>query len=219
MPLAERLDFLCQWLSNPLQVGAVTPSGKALSDLITRHIDASTAPVIELGPGTGVFTRALLDRGIREESLVLIEYSSEFTATLRRRFPRAQILQLDAATLASVDLLGGEKAGAVVSGLPMLSMRPKKAMMILKGAFGHLRRRGAFYQFTYTHQCPVPRAITERLASRQSVSVGHWRTSRPRRSIGFRAAAPCIPRYKTAIRYPPPRISEHSAHTVNAPSL
>lgn len=53
MLLAERLDFLSQWLSNPFRVGAVTPSGKAVSDLITRHIDASDAPVIELGPGTG----------------------------------------------------------------------------------------------------------------------------------------------------------------------
>jgi phosphatidylethanolamine/phosphatidyl-N-methylethanolamine N-methyltransferase len=171
MQTTERMDFLCQWLSSPRRVGAVMPSGKALSDLMTREIDASDCPVIELGPGTGAFTRALLDRGIPEERLFLIEYGSDFTAALRRRFPKAQVLQLDAATLANVDLLGGEKAGAVVSGLPLLSMRPKKVMMILRGAFAHLSQRGALYQFTYSYQSPIPRAITERLGLK-AVRVG-----------------------------------------------
>lgn len=171
MQITERMDFLCQWLSSPLRVGAVTPSGKALSDLMTREIDASDAPVIELGPGTAVFTRALLDRGIPEELLFLIEYGSNFAEVLRRKFPRAQVLQLDAAIMSNVDLLSGEKARAVVSGLPLLSMRPKKVMMILKGAFAHLSQRSDFYQFTYGYQSPIPRAITERLGLK-AVHVG-----------------------------------------------
>jgi phospholipid N-methyltransferase len=80
-------------------------------------------------------------------------------------------LQLDAAIMANVDLLGGEKAGAVVSGLPLLSMGPKRVMMIMKGAFAHLSQRGAFYQFTYGYQSPVPRAIAERLGLK-AVYVG-----------------------------------------------
>lgn len=132
MQITERMDFFVSMAVQSSSCRRGHSIRKALADLMTRAIDPSDAPVIELGPGTGVFTRALLDRGIPEERLFLIEYGSDFAESLRRRFPRAQVLQLDAAIMSNVGLLGGEKTGAVVSGLPFLSMRPKKVMMIMK---------------------------------------------------------------------------------------
>ena len=70
---------------------------------------------------------------------------------------------MDATRLKDVELFGGKAAGAVVSGLPLLSMPPKKVIAILEGAFGHLRPDGAFYQFTYGPRCPVKRTLLDRL--------------------------------------------------------
>ena len=62
MALTENLSFLRAWLRAPHRVGALAPSGPALARLMTAQINALDGPVIELGPGTGAFTRALLDQ-------------------------------------------------------------------------------------------------------------------------------------------------------------
>lgn len=160
---ADAFGFFRAWLGNPLRVAAMVPSGRALSSLITSEISAGTGPVVELGPGTGAFTRALIARGVAQENLALIEYGSEFAVKLHHRFPRARTLWMDASRLKSVELFGGTPAGAVVSGLPVLSMPPRKVIAILDGAFAKLRPDGAFYQFTYGPTCPIPRALLDRL--------------------------------------------------------
>ncbi len=155
--------FFRSWLSDPLRVAAVAPSGEALARVMTRDISPADGPVLELGPGTGVFTRALLARGIRESDLTLVEYGTEFADMLEERFPDARVLQMDAANLCRRRLFKGAPVNAVVSGLPLLSMPPKKVMYILSGAFSYLRPGGAFYQFTYGPRCPVPEIILDRL--------------------------------------------------------
>lgn len=160
---ADALLFFRAWLSAPLQVASVTPSGRALSSLITTEISADTGTVIELGPGTGVFTEALLDRGVAESNLVLVEYSTDFASQLSQRFPTARTIQMDAAKLRKVVFQASGQVGAVVSGLPLLSMPMRKVIAILEGAFSHLRQDGAFYQFTYGPRCPIPRPLLDRL--------------------------------------------------------
>jgi phospholipid N-methyltransferase len=135
----------------------VAPSSRALANLITREIGPATGPVIELGPGTGAFTRVLLERGIPERDLVLVESEPEFAALLRMRFPLARVREMDAAALAHAWVLDpGRDAGAVVSGLPVLTMPRDKLAALLTGAFAHLTPGGGFYQFTYTLSCPIP---------------------------------------------------------------
>lgn len=163
LPPSDTLGFFRAWLSDPLRVASVVPSGKRLANAITAEISPSTGPVIELGPGTGVFTRALIACGVRQEDLVLIEAGSTFAAALHQRFPRACTLSMDAARLREVELFAGRRAGATVSGLPLLSMSPRKVIAILHGAFGKMRADGAFYQFTYGPRCPVPRVMLDRL--------------------------------------------------------
>lgn len=155
--------FFRSWVANPLRVAAVAPSGDSLSRLMTMEISPKDGPVLELGAGTGAFTRALLERGVREGDLTLVEYGSDFARLLQFRFPRARILWMDASQLASHELFAAANVGAVVSGLPLLSMPPRKVMAILSGAFSYVRPNGAFYQFTYGPRCPVPRAILDRL--------------------------------------------------------
>ncbi|WP_235829737.1 class I SAM-dependent methyltransferase [Frigidibacter oleivorans] len=144
-------------------MAAIAPSGPALAALITSEIGTRHAPVLELGPGTGVFTRALIARGLAPEDLALVELDDTFAGLLRTRFPEAQILQMSAARLRGLSLFDGRKAGAAVSGLGLLSMSPRTVMAILSGTFAHLRPGAAFYQFTYGPRCPVPRPVLDRL--------------------------------------------------------
>jgi len=160
---ADAFLFFRAWLSAPLRVASVTPSGRALSSLMTTEISADTGTVIELGPGTGVFTEALLNRGVAEENLVLVEYGAEFANQLSDRFPAAKTVQMDAAQLRKLPLHASAPVGAVVSGLPLLSMPLRKVHAILEGAFSHLRPGGAFYQFTYGPKCPIARPVLDRL--------------------------------------------------------
>jgi len=159
----DHLRFLRAWVGDPLRVAAVAPSGDALARLITSEVDPSAGPVLELGPGTGAFTRALLARGVRESDLTLVEYGSEFARMLEFRFPQVRVLWLDAAQLGNHALYDGAPLASVVSGLPLLSMPPRKVMAIFAGAFCYLRPSGSFYQFTYGPRCPVPRPILDRL--------------------------------------------------------
>jgi phospholipid N-methyltransferase len=160
---SDFFQFFQSWVATPTRVAAVAPSGEALARVITQEITPGDGPVLELGPGPGVFTRALLARGMREADLTLIEYGSEFAVKLQHRFPQARVLWMDAAQLARFDLFAGAPVRAVVSGLPLLSMSPRKVTSILTGAFSYLRPGGAFYQFTYGPRCPVPRPILDRL--------------------------------------------------------
>jgi phospholipid N-methyltransferase len=160
------LSFLRALTYEPGCLGAVVPSGAALSELIAREITAASGPLIELGPGTGVFTRALLARGVREDHLTLIECRSDFVKLLRIRFPDARVLSMDAAHMRQRNLFHDTPVGAVVSGLPLLNMPPTKIMGVLSGAFSYMRPEGAFYQFTYGPRCPVPKPFLDRLGLR-----------------------------------------------------
>jgi len=162
----DLLSFFLAWVTAPRRVGAIAPSSAALARLITREISPESAPVLELGPGTGVFTYELLKRGLRQNDLTLVESGADFIGLLQMRFPGARVLWMDAARIGSDKVLADTQFGAVVSGLPLLTMPPRKVIAILTGAFARLRPSGAFYQFTYGPTCPVPRPILERLGLR-----------------------------------------------------
>jgi phosphatidylethanolamine/phosphatidyl-N-methylethanolamine N-methyltransferase len=169
--MSDVLPFFRAWAANPLRIASVVPSGKALGRLITSEISPGFGPVLELGPGTGVFTRALVQRGLPNSSLVLVEYTAEFAHVLRHRYPGADVLCMDAANLRHMPWHHDLQATAVVSGLPLLSMPPGKVLAILKGAFSRLRTDGGFYQFTYGPRCPISKKVLDRLGLR-SQSIG-----------------------------------------------
>ncbi len=154
--------FLRTLLANPRMVGAIAPSGAMLANLITSEVDPSAGPVLELGPGTGVFTEALLERGVCEKDLMLVEYADNFAGMLQERFPAARVIRADAARLDACGLPEGVLFGCAISGLPLLNMSPKTVVAILTGALSRLREGGALYQFTYGVRCPVPYRLLDR---------------------------------------------------------
>jgi phosphatidylethanolamine/phosphatidyl-N-methylethanolamine N-methyltransferase len=167
MAAQNLLMFFRAFACSPRSVGAIAPSGADLANLITSEINAGSGPVLELGPGTGVFTKALLERGVSESDLTLIEYGSDFMRLLQVRFPRARVLWMDAAWMGSYNLFE-KPLGAVVSGLPLLNFSAGKVAAILAATFSKLRDGGAFYQFTYGMQCPVPKAQLDELGLKAS---------------------------------------------------
>lgn len=146
-------------ITDLLHAGSFGPSSRALADVITKEITKEQAPVIELGAGSGVFTQRLVERGIPEDQLTLIESRRRLALQLAARFPSARVVCMDAADMVRSTPFGGKYAGAVVSGLPLLSMSETKVISIIRGAFSHLRSCGSFYQFTYGARCSVSQRI------------------------------------------------------------
>src|SRR5215468_9395045 len=98
--LDDDLRFIRSWLNKPLAIGAVKPSGRVLARTMAHYVDPdSDGPVVELGPGTGPVTQALIARGVDPSRLILVEFDSAFCALLRARFPRATVIQGDAYAL------------------------------------------------------------------------------------------------------------------------
>ncbi|TPL91250.1 rRNA adenine N-6-methyltransferase family protein [Mesorhizobium sp. B2-3-12] len=173
MSANDALSFLMAWTVAPFRIGSVTPSSSSLAALMTRDIGPETGPVLELGPGTGPFTRALLSRGVREEDLTLIESDPDFAALLERRFPLARIFEMDAVGLRHLSsLFPGLLAGAAVSGLPFRLISPRKTLAILEGVFANLRPGGVLYQFTLGRRCPFDQSLLDRL-DLEVTRVGH----------------------------------------------
>lgn len=180
--LPDPLLFAWAWARNPIQVAAIAPSGRQLAALITSEIDPRQGPVLELGPGTGVFTKALIARGIAPADLTLVEYGARFAALMKDRYPEARVIGASAARIEAADLFPVRKAGAVVSGLGLLSMPTRPVLGILSNSFHCLRPGGAFYQFTYGPRCPVARPVLDRLGLK-AVRIGGTMRNIPPASV------------------------------------
>ncbi|QQP99796.1 class I SAM-dependent methyltransferase [Lysobacter enzymogenes] len=162
--------FFRQWLKNPLRVAAVAPSSAELAAAMIAELPDDARRVIELGGGTGAITRALLDAGIRDQDLLVLELNEELHAHLQVRFPRVPVLLGDARMLPALareqGYLGGGPADAVVSGLGLLTMPHPLQRDIIAAAFQCLRPDGVFVQFTYGPAAPVADAVARQLSLR-----------------------------------------------------
>lgn len=149
--------FLLRWLRYPTRVGAVTPSGRALSEAMARPVDWSKpGHVVEFGAGMGAFTRVLLEQAPNLDRLLVVERDPVFFARLQRSFPSAPLAMGDAADLPGLMSRHGVKeVSTVVSGLPLLSMSSEVQRRIVVGAL-EAGPDPVFIQFTYGFRSPVP---------------------------------------------------------------
>jgi len=157
----DEVQFLRSWIEKPLSTGAVVPSCKLLARAMARLVDTGIAgPIVELGPGTGPVTEALVERGVDPARLVLVEFNPVFCRMLRSRYPAATVVQGDAYRLKH--LLGSllrEPAAAVVSGLPLFTTPLRTRLRLMSDAFGLLLPAAPFIQFTYAVVSPIPRNL------------------------------------------------------------
>jgi len=164
----DETRFIRSWLERPLLTGAVIPSGKVLARTMASYIDPRSAgPIIELGPGTGPVTDALVRRGIAQDRLVLVEFNPEFCKLLRRRFPKATIVQGDAYDIE--ETLKGvvdEPVAGVISSLPLLTKPLEQRLQLLRASQKVMRAGAPFVQFTYAVVPPMPVRSADYTASR-----------------------------------------------------
>jgi len=157
-PLEDEARFLRSWFERPLVTGAVTPSGKMLARTMASYVDPRVSgPVIELGPGTGPVTEALIRRGVEQERLILVEYNPDFCKLLQKRFPRATIIRGDAYNIRETfGTMLTEKAAAMVSSLPLFTKPLEQRLDLLNAAHEMMHPSAPFVQFTYAVVPPIP---------------------------------------------------------------
>jgi len=160
--LDDEMQFIRSWFEKPISTGAVMPSSKALARTMARYVDPqSTGPVIELGPGTGPVTEALVQHGVDPKRLVLVEFNPAFCRLLRTRYPGATVVQGDAYRLRRLlSATMREPAAAVVSGLPLVTKPLRTRLRLISDAMGLLAPGAPFLQFTYAMVPPIPKALS-----------------------------------------------------------
>lgn len=129
-----------------------------LARTMASYVDPRiTGPVIELGPGTGPVTEALIRRGVEQERLILVEYNPDFCKLLQKRFPRATILRGDAYNIRETfGTMLAEKAAAMVSSLPLFTKPLEQRLDLLNAAHEMMHPSAPFVQFTYAVVPPIP---------------------------------------------------------------
>lgn len=159
--LDDEVRFLRSWIEKPLHMGAVMPSSKLLARTMAQYVDVdSKGPVVELGPGTGAITNALIEHGVDQKRLVLVEYNPGFCALLRDRYPQAKVVQGDAYKLRdSLLKVLDVPASAVVSGLPLVTKPMLTRLKLMRDAFVALAPGAPFIQFTYSVAPPIPKSL------------------------------------------------------------
>jgi phosphatidylethanolamine/phosphatidyl-N-methylethanolamine N-methyltransferase len=160
--LDDEMQFIRSWIEKPLSTGAVMPSSRVLARAMARYVDPqSSGPIIELGPGTGPVTEALVRRGVDPARLILVEFNPDFCRLLRSRYPAATVVQGDAYRLRR--LLGDDitkSAAAVVSGLPLVTKPLRTRLRLISEAMTLLADGAPFVQFTYAMLPPIPRELS-----------------------------------------------------------
>ena len=156
--VGDEVRFLRNWLGNPLRTGAVAPSGPQLAAQMARLVDpALPGAVVELGPGTGVVTEALLARKLDPARIISIEYNPDFCKLLRDRYPGVKFIEGDAYALRkSIGPAADQPLTAVVSSLPLFTRPPAERLRLINEALDLLAPGAPFIQFSYAFVPPVP---------------------------------------------------------------
>jgi phosphatidylethanolamine/phosphatidyl-N-methylethanolamine N-methyltransferase len=159
--IAEKFDdeirFIRGMISTPKTVGAIMPTSARMAARMASIIDTGSGlPVLELGPGTGVITKAILDKGVKPENLVSVEYSSEFVRHLRGKYPGVNFINGDAFSLAeTLENYRGQKFDCVISGIPLLNFPMHQRVKLVEDLLKLIPVGRPVVQFSYGPVSPV----------------------------------------------------------------
>ncbi len=156
--------FILALFRNPKQIGAVVPSSQSLARAMASEVDLASHTVLELGPGTGVITQALLSRGIKMQQLILLERDGALAGLLSHRFPDTRVIEGDASKLENLICSKESRPiDTVVSSLPLLNMKREDRLAVLQQVFSVLDEDGKLIQFTYSAKAPIQRELASQL--------------------------------------------------------
>ena len=154
----DELKFFKGWIDKPKTVGSIVPTSSIAARRMASVVNPNSGlPVLELGPGTGVITRAILALGVKPENLYSIEYSDDFVRHLTAQFPGVNVIQGDAFNL---DTTLGDRRGmvfdSVVSGVPLLNFPVAQRIRYIEDLLGRIPAGRPIMQLTYGPLSPVP---------------------------------------------------------------
>jgi phospholipid N-methyltransferase len=151
--LRESMLIFSKFLKSPRTVGAVSPSSRALAQRMVADLPRDVpVTVVELGPGTGAFTGAIVDALAPGARFLAVDIEPDFVRKIRQRWPSVECVcasaeQLD--TLVRDRHLG--PVDHIISGLPFASLPMAMTRQILEGIERTLRPGGTFTTFQYVH--------------------------------------------------------------------
>ncbi|RWO89775.1 phospholipid N-methyltransferase PmtA [Mesorhizobium sp.] len=160
--LAEKFDdelkFFKGWIDKPKAVGSIVPTSSITARKMASVVNPmSGLPVLEVGPGTGVITRAILAHGVKPENLYAVEYSPDFVRHLRQLYPGVNVIEGDAFNL---DATLGDKSGlifdSVISGVPLLNFPVEQRVGYVESLLDRIPTGRPVVQLTYGPLSPIP---------------------------------------------------------------
>lgn len=154
----DELRFFRGWLDKPRAVGSIIPTSAVTARRMASVVEPSSGlPVLELGPGTGVITKAIIERGVAPSDLYSVEYSHEFAKHVRSLFPGVNVVEGDAFNLDRT--LGTNKGlvfDSVVSGVPLLNFPVAQRIAYLEDLLHRIPMGRPVVQLTYGARSPIP---------------------------------------------------------------
>lgn len=186
VPMEDRVRFFAAFIRNPFRTASITPSSSHLARAMVADMSLETARVVvELGPGTGVFTHAI-DRELRSTArLVCIEVNPDLASAVAARFPRAHVVNDSAENLVrTLRHLDVHQVDCVISGLPWVLFSGAEQRRLLDPLVSALRPGGSFATFSYSHAAWLPagrrfRRMLESAFREVQVAAHVWRNLPP----------------------------------------
>ncbi|KQT64419.1 MULTISPECIES: class I SAM-dependent methyltransferase [unclassified Aureimonas] len=149
--------FFATWIRHPLKLGAVAPSSPAYCrTMVEAAATGIEGPVLELGPGLGVVTRALLDKGVEPSRITSIEYEKSFADVLKTRFPTVNVVEGDGFDLdKTLGTAPKTRFAAILFAIPILNMAQAQRQALFTRYFERLLPGGNLTQLSYLPTAPV----------------------------------------------------------------
>lgn len=164
--ISNNLQFLRGMGASPRHVASLFPSSPTLARRIAAQVDPrADGTVLELGPGTGAVTAALLERGVKPDRLILVERDGEFVQLLRKRFPGVRVRLGNALDIGHQSQHPSEQLGAIVSGLPLRNLRASVRKRFVEDCLSKLRPGSPLIQVSFGWRPPVPEGMKWRVRS------------------------------------------------------
>ncbi len=151
------MKFIRGMIDGPKQVGAILPTSSITARRMASVIDPTSGlPVLELGPGTGAITKAILEK-VEPQKLVSVEYSEDFYSHLVETYPEVNFIRGDAFDLDNtLGSLASQTFDCVISAIPLLSFPVAERIKVLEDLLDRIPAGRPVVQISYGPKSPIP---------------------------------------------------------------
>ena len=153
--------LLKNFIKSPTSVGSIWPSSPVLANAITTDINLEkSSSIVELGPGTGIFTEYIIKKKEHNAKFFVVELNPELCNIIKNKYPTIKVYNESAANL---ELLKNEERlehiETIISGLPWASFPTHVQNSIMEAIHVSLKPNGIFTTFAYIQGALLPSAI------------------------------------------------------------